>query len=206
MILIWGFRAIYKTLAQGTFYCPHEGGDRSYRRQEARKWFTFFWIPVIPLGVLGEFVECTSCGRTYDQAVLSMPTVAKMMDNLANAMRHAVVSIINADTVVDPVEKRIALEVMEQFSDTPYLEQHLDHDLATLQGAKLADEMSGVAGMLNEHGKERLLEACMRIAAADGSIDETEIAELTRAGVALGMSPAHIKGVIAHSSAARLDD
>ena len=70
----------------------------------------------------------------------------------------------------------------------------------------LADEMSNVAGMLNEHGKERLLDACLRIAGADGSIDKAEIAEVNLAGVALGMSPAHIKGVTSHASIAVLGE
>lgn len=65
---------------------------------------------MIPLDVLGVFVECASCGSTYDEAVLTLPTAAKMMDNLANAMRHAIVSIITADRVVDRNEKRVALE------------------------------------------------------------------------------------------------
>jgi tellurite resistance protein len=155
---------------------------------------------MIPLDVLGVFVECASCGSTYDEAVLTMPTAAKMMDNLANAMRHAIVSIITADRVVDRNEKRVALEVMEEFSDTPYLEWDLDRDLEQLERSKLANEMSNVAGMLNGHGKERLLDACVKIAAADGSIDKAEIAEVTLAGVALGMSPAHIKGVISLAS------
>jgi hypothetical protein len=28
----------------------------AYRRKEARRWFTLFFIPLIPLKVLGEFV------------------------------------------------------------------------------------------------------------------------------------------------------
>jgi uncharacterized tellurite resistance protein B-like protein len=206
MFLIFGLRGRYKTVAEGGFYCPHEGGDRQYRRQEARRWFTLFFIPVIPLDVLGEFVECASCGRTYDPKVLTLPTAAQMMDNLANAMRHAVVSIINADGIVDRAEKRVALEVMEEFSDTLYMESDLDRDLERLKPHGLADEMTSVAGMLNESGKERLLEACLKIAAADGSIDDSELEEVTRAGAALGMSPAHIKGVIAHTQSALFDE
>lgn len=201
--IVWGFRARYRTLSMGTFYCPHEGGDRSYHHQEARKWFTFFWIPIIPLSVLGEFVECASCGRTYDEVVLTMPTTGMMMDNLANAMRHAVVSIIVADGVVDDDEKAVALDVMQEFSDTPYLEYDLDRDLETLNPTHLADEFRKVAGMLNDHGKELLLGACLKIAAADGSIHPSERAELVTAGIALGMSAAHIKGVLSLSPVLR---
>ena len=185
MLLIWGFKALYKVLSEGTFYCPREGGDRAYRRKQARKWFTFFWIPVIPLDVLGEFIECSQCGSTYDQKVLTLPTAAAMTDNLTNAMRYAIVSMISADGVTDQAEKGAALEVMKRYSTT-YTNEDLDRDLATLDHKTLDDQLVQVAGTLNEHGKEELLSACLSIAAADGSLHESEIVDVVRAGAALG--------------------
>ncbi len=73
MLLIMGMKARLKVLAEGLFTCPNEGGQRTYRHVSARRWFTLFWIPVIPLGRLGEHVECASCGAQYDTAVLQMP-------------------------------------------------------------------------------------------------------------------------------------
>ena len=204
MLLIWGFKALYKVLSEGTFYCPREGGDRAYRRKQARKWFTFFWIPVIPLDVLGEFIECSQCGSTYDQKVLTLPTAAAMTDNLTNAMRYAIVSMISADGVTDQAEKGAALEVMKRYSTT-YTNEDLDRDLATLDHKTLDDQLVQVAGTLNEHGKEELLSACLSIAAADGSLHESEIVDVVRAGAALGMSQAHVKGVISHFQEQVLD-
>ena len=60
MILIWGWKSRLKTLSQGTFHCPHCQADRQYDQRQARRWFTIFWIPLIPLKVLGTFVECTT--------------------------------------------------------------------------------------------------------------------------------------------------
>jgi uncharacterized tellurite resistance protein B-like protein len=62
----------------------------------------------------------------------------------------------------------------------------------------LGDQLVQVAGTLNEHGKEELLSACLSIAAADGALHESEVADVVRAGAALGMSQAHVKGVISH--------
>lgn len=199
MILVWGFKALYKTLGEGTFFCPSEGGDRPYRERQARKWFTLFWIPIIPLSVLGDFVECTSCKSSYNNTVLTAPTSAQIMDNLANAARQAIVSIITADGVIDDDEIDVALQVMKTYADTPYTRQHLDDDLASLKGGDLATGLRSVAGTLNDHGKESLLTACLRIAASDGSIDESELVEIRKAGTALGMSPAHIRGVVDHA-------
>jgi len=199
MILIWGFKARYKTLETGRFFCPHEGGDRGYRRVEARKWFTLFFLPLIPLKVLGESVECESCERSYNESVLTMPTAAQMRDNLADAMRQAVVSMITADGVVDEAEKRAGFEVMQRFSDTPYTMDDLENDLRELKHGDPASGIGRIAGMLNEHGKESLLAACLEIVFADGTFDESELEKVTQAGVALGMSAAHVKGVITHA-------
>ncbi len=196
MLIIFGIRVRYRTLSEGRFYCPHDGGDRSYRRRQARRWFALFFIPVVPLKVLGEFIECSSCGSTYNVSVLSMPTAADMMDNLANAVRQAVVSLITADGVVTDAEKEKGFEVMQRYADTPYTMQHLEDDLKDLKHGDLARRLEGVAGSLNDQGKESLLAACLEIAAADGSIDDHELTQIHKAGTALGLSTAHIRGII----------
>ncbi|NNF63644.1 MAG: hypothetical protein HKN07_05230 [Acidimicrobiia bacterium] len=197
MLLIWGFKARYKTLESGTFFCPHDGGDRTYVKREVRRWFTLFFIPLIPLKVLGEFIECTSCRRSYDLVVLTTPTAAHVMDNLANAVRLAVVTIVTADGRVDDDEKRAALEVASRYSDTHYEMADLDRDLTELAGGDLSAALAGVAGSLNPDGKELLLVACVEIAGADGSVDPSEVAAIERAGAALGLSAAHVRGVVA---------
>lgn len=196
MLLIWGFRARYKTLAEGTFFCPREGGDRTYHHRQARRWFTLFFLPLIPLKVLGEFVECQSCKAAYDETVLTMATAASMIDNLADAMRQAVVSMITADGVVEESERAKGFEVIQRYADTPYTMENLNDDLKDLRHGDLVGQLGNVAGMLNDRGKESLLAACLEIAAADGSIDERETARIEQAGLALGMSSAHVKGVV----------
>ena len=63
MILIWGFRARAKAVATGEFFCTTCGADRSYVLQHIRRWFTFFFIPLFPVGkALGEQVKCSTCG------------------------------------------------------------------------------------------------------------------------------------------------
>ena len=63
-MIIWGWRVRKKTIGTGVFFCPGEGGDRNYEHKQARRWFTIFFIPLIPLKELGDFVECTSCENT----------------------------------------------------------------------------------------------------------------------------------------------
>ncbi len=196
MLLIWGWRTLPKTLDEGTFYCPRCDGDRQYRLRRARRFFTFFFIPIIPLKVLGEYVECSTCGSTFDPQVLTLATAAQMEDTLTTALRHAVVSMISADGVVQDSEKQAGVEVVRNFARREYSLDDLESDLATLAHADLAAQMEGLSGMLNEHGKESLLAACVSLASADGHVDPSELELLEQVGVGMTMSRAHVRGVI----------
>ena len=70
-------------------------------------------------------------------------------------------------------------------------------DLGELDSTHLVDHLEELGSILNEHGKETVLEASIRLAASDGSIDGSEIAVVEQVGKALSMSDAHIRGVIA---------
>ena len=65
MLIIFGLRVFYRTIAQGTFHCRRCGGDRQYRHRAGRRWFTLFFLPVIPLNSVGEHVQCTTCRTRY---------------------------------------------------------------------------------------------------------------------------------------------
>ncbi|MCU1467233.1 MAG: Tellurite resistance protein TerB, partial [Actinomycetia bacterium] len=74
MILIWGFRARAKAVSTGEFFCTRCGVDRSYVLQQIRRWFTFFFIPLFPVGKpLGEQVKCSTCGTCFRPEVLYSP-------------------------------------------------------------------------------------------------------------------------------------
>lgn len=196
MLIIWGFKARFKAIGGGVFHCPNEGTDRNYQRVEVRRWFTLFWIPLIPLKVLGEGVRCSSCGATYEPRVLELPTTAHMEDQLTRALRHVVVAMLHADEQVSPEERLAAVRVIAEFGFETYDEQSLIHDLETLRVSDLEHELSGVAAMLSPQGQEAVIRACMMLAVADGHLDDRELATIMRAGRGLGMSPAHLRGTL----------
>lgn len=197
MLVIFGTRGRSHTIGSGQFYCPREGGDRRYEHKEARRWFTLFFIPLIPLDRLGDYIECTTCNSTYYPTVLEAPTGASIQDVMTQAIRYVAVAMTLADGHVDPAERRVATEVVRQFASVEYGEADLAADLDSLDPAGLVDNLEELGGILNQHGKEAVLEAAMRLAASDGSIDPTEIATIERIGQALSMTDAHIRGVVA---------
>jgi hypothetical protein len=76
-IIIFGVRGVKRKLDQGRFYCPSCQRSAPYTRYKVTRFFTLYFIPVIPLGSLGELVRCDQCdvelatevlGYGHDQA------------------------------------------------------------------------------------------------------------------------------------------
>ena len=195
-MIIWGWRVRKKTIGTGVFFCPGEGGDRKYEHKQARRWFTIFFIPLIPLKELGDFIECTSCENTYYPDVLKGKTASEIEDISTIAIRHVAVSMALADGTVDPRERDAAVTVVQRFASHPYDLDDLDSDLSSLQVSALSDNLEELSAVLNEHGKENVLTAAVFLAGADGHVDRSEMEVARQIGKALTMSSAHIEGTI----------
>src|SRR5690606_35565524 len=94
VLLIFGFKIRFTTVAAIAFFCPACGGDRAGARRSARRWFTLFWIPLIPLGRVGEVVECETCHTRFDPSVADRPTTADLAAVLANAIRALTAMVV----------------------------------------------------------------------------------------------------------------
>ena len=75
IMIIFGLRSWWRTVGQGMFHCRQCGADRQYLHRAGRRWFTLFFIPVIPLNKLGESVICTTCKTRYQPAVIAQQPV-----------------------------------------------------------------------------------------------------------------------------------
>lgn len=201
MILIWGWKVRFATLEQGgVFFCPNCGGDCQYSRQQGRRWFTLFFIPLIPLGYVGgEFVECERCKSAYDPAVLSQPTTSGLSEQLVFATRMALVWLLRLSGPT-PRSSAAATEVLSSTAGRAWSDQELQADFANLQVDALSSHLAGLAGMLNEHGKESFLNGCIHVAMADGTLSDQACAVVNHVAAGLTMSPAHAAGVIGQVS------
>jgi hypothetical protein len=200
-MIIWGWRVRFKTLFRGVFFCPQCGGDRGYRRQKGRRWFTLFFIPLIPLDHVGdEFVECDTCKHGYKPSVLEMPTTAALSENLVAATREAVVWLLRDAGTGGPAAAAAALAVLSATANRPWTQPELQADIARLDLGGLTARLGTLSGTLNGHGKEAFLSGCARVAAADGVLDDGERRTLEHLAASLGMSPAHARGVIAQTA------
>jgi len=202
-VIIWGQRTRNKTVQEGTFHCPQEGADRPFALKEARRWFTLYFIPVIPLQEQGSFVECQSCMGTFITDVLKTATTEQLTENLASAMRYAVVAIVRASGELTDAEREAAVAVMQRY-EARYTSAQLDHDLVNIPSEGAHVYLSHCAGSMNTFGKETLIAQLAYVAGSDGVVNPTERTVIEQAGHSLAMTPANIAGVLANTAPAQL--
>jgi hypothetical protein len=196
VLIILGLRVFYRTMARGIFYCRRCGGDREYRHRAGRRWFTLFFLPVVPLNQVGEHVQCTTCQTRYVTEVLSQPTTARMQAALPAGMRAAVSAMLRSGDPSSPVSRQRAIEAVIG-SGVP------DYDEATLN-ADLMQPFEVIRPALNQVGTQLTIQArewylaeVIRIALADGPLLETERQAALAIGADLGMTQAQVIGVVA---------
>jgi hypothetical protein len=69
-LIIFGSRSVTGSMGTGSFDCPQCGTNAPYEHKRVRRFFTLYFIPLIPLRTLGEYVECGQCRGTYKPEVL----------------------------------------------------------------------------------------------------------------------------------------
>jgi transcription elongation factor Elf1 len=71
-MIIFGTSNRFKTVQSGTFYCPHCQTTRNYELKQGKRYFSLYFVPLIPMGDLGQFVECQTCHLTFHPDILNL--------------------------------------------------------------------------------------------------------------------------------------
>jgi hypothetical protein len=201
LLIIFGFRVLYRTVGHGMFHCQRCGGDREYRYRAGRRWFTLLVIPVIPFGKAGEHVRCAVCGTRYRLEVLSLPTVAQMQAALPAGMRAAAIAVLRAGGGSSGSARRRAIDAIKRSGLADYDGAALDADLAApalpgQPGRELAGPLNRLTVQLAIPAREWFLAEAVRIGLADGTLSDDERYVAREIAAQLGMTPAQARGVI----------
>lgn len=195
-MIILGFRNRWKDLAQGTFFCPSCGGDRYYAHRQLRRWFTLFFVPTFPMDVVGETYECQTCHRTFDERVLETTTTSDLATRLQWAMRLAVVQIVLDGNPHDAPVRTAAVRAVKGTGAIQYSETQLDGDLRAIDLTQLEVALDQLAPDFETVGKEQFMHACGEVAAASGLITQSNRVAIEAIGRGMGLTPAHVHGVM----------
>ena len=197
MLFIWGFKILYKLLDGGNFFCPRCGGDREYEHRIGKKWFTFYFIPLFPVGKpQNEHVRCKTCQNMFTMQVLVRPTTGQLSSLLLDGVRGVLVHVLRAGSIQSPAAREVAVNEVQSAGLLGYNDVSLQADLDVVPG-DLSGLLTSLGGQLADQGKENLLRAAVRVALADGPMTDLERNVVHSTGAMLGMTQAHALGVIA---------
>jgi tellurite resistance protein len=205
-MIIFGTRGVTYNHAEGRFYCPRCSAEQGYHHKRVRRFFTLYFIPIIPLDLVSEYAECDTCKSTWDLKVLAYNPAAEKKAfeaEFERAVKRVMVMMMLADGNVEAAEVERIRQVYENLAKVQLTEAdvHAEADKARAEKQSLDQFLQGVASKLNDSGKELVIRAAMLVAAADGNLAEAELKLLAEIARALGMSPAHFKGVIEQQAA-----
>ncbi|MDF1664124.1 MAG: TerB family tellurite resistance protein [Planctomycetota bacterium] len=204
-IIVWGSRGINKTLAIGQFYCPQCEGEEGYKHIRVRNFFTLYFIPIIPMGTLGEYIECQHCQFTYKKAILCYDPDAEREKALAEfeiAITRVMVMVMLADGVIEDSELEVIQRIYLQLTERELSREELGEYIEDLERVNLNDPrerrrlLRKMLGSLNTNGCEMVVKAAFMVAAADGEILQGEQDMLEQIGVTLGIKIARVRQMI----------
>ncbi len=199
MLLIFGIKVRLSTVEDGDFFCPHCGGDRHFARRRARRWFTLFFIPLIPLGVVGELIECATCRTRFDEGVLHVPTTASMTSMLDAAVRVSTAAIVQAGDPTNPALRQAAVASVLAVG-VAYDDATLVSDVDVIDRSQVTAYIEPLAPGLDVTGKERFVADLVRVAWAGGTLSAGQRGIVDSVGRSLGLTPAHVAGIVATTS------
>ena len=104
-----------------------------------------------------------------------------------------------ADGVIDDTEIQMIQDVYTQLANTTLTADDVmrEAEQARSDGLTIHDFLARLAPHLNDAGKEAVVQGAFMVANADGEFHDDEKALLVEIAEAMGMSQAHLKGVIA---------
>lgn len=194
LMLIFGFRVRFSKTGSVTFFCPSCGGDREGLRKTARRWFTLFFLPVIPLNTVGEVIECSTCRTQFRPEVADRPTSASLGDLLHTVIRVLTVMVVGAGDSQHPSTRAAAVaNVAPHVPD--YDDATLTNDLLSVDPTQLEAYATPLDEGLTIGGKESVVAGLARVSRAAGEPTAAQRSLIERTGRALGLTAAHVVGI-----------
>ena len=109
------------------------------------------------------------------------------------------IGMMLADGNIEDSEVESIRDIYGQLANSEVTEAQIRREIEHVEaaGSGVLDDLREVGAYLNEHGKELVMKAAFMVAAADGTVQEEESILLNEIAGAIGMSPAHFRGIMA---------
>lgn len=193
-MIIYGTRGKNVHVGGGEFFCPRCSTDQQYQQYDVKNYFTLYFIPLIPIGKAGEFVECTGCGGTYSLEILDYDPEAELEATVNAFRRLSVLFLLDVNRCSSPTLKALqqvvgdALEVDIDAADVA-------QDVRQAQSASPDTKkfFKSQSDTLSDDGKLLLVRCLREILETESPLHDEEASRIVELGKAMGLRAKHIK-------------
>lgn len=196
-----GWRVRSTRIGGGSFFCPIEGGDRTYVRTEVRRWLAPFGFPIVPYHHLGDYVRCTGCHQTFTEDVLEILTTEELAVRLERAT-SALLAVIVLRSGDSDLCRVAAERELRRFGRHPFA-AHVSFEPPSL--VQVVELLGAAAVHMEEVGRRDIFAAAVRVAHAEGALTGSSFAALHAAGGALRLPISMVRSLIMAAGAALTD-
>lgn len=201
MFFIAGTKGEITTVAKGKFYCPECNAHTHYHHNQVHEKATVFFVSVANLKLLGEYIECQSCGGTYKKEILDYNPEQEQQKIEAlylGGIKKVMTTMMLADGKIDENEKSMMKDIYEDITGSELSDYDIDEEIKSCKANSvgLTNCLKELFPYLNETGREAIIKAAYWISVADGEVDKEEEKLLIKLGKYFQISRAHLKGII----------
>ncbi len=185
-MLLIGSTNLTRTTSTGDFFCPHCKAIRDYRLRSRRPFLTVYFIPMVPIGPIEQYVQCSDCGtRSPVEALQQVVPGANSLGpsrSTSNALQgdltgtgsaeellHAAVLVVLADGFISEKEIDALLRVGNKLGVAPLDREELGAicSSASLNRILPTNYIATVARSWNERQKREALKVLFYVCTAD---------------------------------------
>ncbi|HIF32831.1 MAG TPA: zinc-ribbon domain-containing protein [Planctomycetes bacterium] len=201
-MILYGTTSLTLTGSRGQFYCPRCSGQSDYKQKDVRRFFTLYFIPLIPLNVIETYLECVGCKGRFAMDALHLNKddyERKSQDAFAQLLLRAMLLIMIADGTVDDAE----LNEVERLHAANAKEQtisrvELTHQITMATQAKLTvvDFLNRVSGHLSDEQKNEVIRCCFLVSTVAGELRTEQMRQLEQLPAAMGIAENRFREII----------
>lgn len=177
------------TVERGDFFCPVCNAAKSYQRKVARPFLTLYFIPVVPIGGLREFVLCRSCRKRFDPGILSpgaaaellrAPQVANGQGPFETELLRLIALMMVEDDRISEAEVTMATRVYQSMLGRPLSRSELERACREVVALRIKpSRYLGIAGEGMTYDQKLMsVQAMFAVAGAEGQISPRRLRSL----------------------------
>ena len=199
--IIFGTTTITMNRQTGAFFCPHCLTSQQYQEKGLRRFFTLYFIPLIPLDLVETWVECEKCGESFNTQVLELDEAAiqdARRGQFAEHCRRLMMLMMLADGRVEDAELETVKSQFMMLGGDPLSDREWQEDIQLALDADIdaIGYLEQIAPELTVDQGDRIVKSLFLVASATGNIEPVQTELMTQLYTVLGINEERYRQLI----------